>query len=132
VDGRVDEACRALKGRNPHLTVYRLADLRRRYHYEAGPRMAPLVAVAEEGWLPTTHARRRHGRQPKGMHGYGPEAPGMRALFIANGPSFRRSVVVPPFENVHLYSLMAALLGLHRAPGDGALDSVPPMLVETR
>ena len=94
--------------------------------------MAPLVAVAEEGWLPTTHARRRDGRLPKGMHGYDPGAPTMRALFLAGGPSFRRGAVVPSFENVHLYPLMAALLGLRPAPGDGTLDSIPPMLAEGR
>lgn len=93
--------------------------------------MAPLVAVADEGWLVTTHARRRDGRLPRGMHGYDPEAPGMRALFIARGPSFRRGAVVPPFGNVHLYALMTRLLGLRPAPGDGSLDSVPSMLVET-
>jgi len=132
MDGRVDEAYRSLKGRNPHFAVYRLADLPPRYHYEAGPRMAPVVALAEDGWLPTTHARRRHGRLPKGMHGYDPEAPSMRALFLARGPSFRHGAVVPPFENVHLYALMTALLGLRPAPGDGTLDSIPPMLVEAR
>ena len=46
------------------------------------------------------------------MHGYDPDLPSMRALFLARGPSFRRGAVVPGFENVHLYPLLAALLGV--------------------
>jgi len=54
----------------------------------------------------------------------------MRALFLARGPSFPRSAVVADFENVHLYPLIAALLGIEPAPVDGRLDSLPPVLVE--
>ena len=64
------------------------------------------------------------------MHGYDPDLPSMRALFLARGPSFRGGAVVPGFENVHLYPLLAALLGVEPAPVDGRLDSLPQLLVE--
>jgi hypothetical protein len=54
----------------------------------------------------------------------------MRALFLARGPSFPRGAVVAGFENVHLYPLIAALLGIEPARVDGRLDSLPPLLVE--
>jgi predicted AlkP superfamily pyrophosphatase or phosphodiesterase len=134
VDGEVEGLYRRLAGRHPHLTVYRGADLPARYHDDASPRIAPLIAVADEGWLVTTHGRAAQwgARPPRGMHGYDPGLRSMRAAFLARGPSFRRGVVVAPFENVHLYALMAVLLGLEPAPNDGTLDSLPPMLVGKR
>jgi predicted AlkP superfamily pyrophosphatase or phosphodiesterase len=124
-DGDVERVYRALAGRNPHLTVYHRADLPARFHYDSTPRLAPIVALADEGWLVTTHARARTAPPPRGMHGYDPELPSMRALFLARGPSFRPGLVVPAFENVHLYPLLAALLGVRPAPADGRLDSLP-------
>jgi predicted AlkP superfamily pyrophosphatase or phosphodiesterase len=63
------------------------------------------------------------------MHGYDPDLPSMQALFLARGPSFRRGAVVPGFENVHVYPLLAELLGVRPAPSDGRLDSLPRLLV---
>jgi hypothetical protein len=37
---------------------------------------------------------------------------------------------VPPFRNIHVYPLLAAVLGLNPVPTDGSLDSVRAMLVE--
>ena len=54
----------------------------------------------------------------------------MRAIFLARGPSFPSGAVVPGFENVHLYPLLAALLGVEPAPVDGRLDSLPQLLAE--
>ena len=65
------------------------------------------------------------------MHGYDPGVPSVRAIFLARGPSFRRGAVVPAFENVHLYPLLAELLGVRPAPSDGRLDSLPQLLVES-
>jgi hypothetical protein len=43
----------------------------------------------------------------------------MGATFIARGPAFRHGVVIPPFENVEVYNLLCAVLGLKPAPNDG-------------
>jgi predicted AlkP superfamily pyrophosphatase or phosphodiesterase len=127
--GSVDSVYRALAGRNPHLAVYRRADLPARFHFDSTPRIAPIVALAAEGWLVTTHERARTSKPPRGMHGYDPDLPSMQALFLARGPSFRRGAVVPGFENVHVYPLLAELLGVRPAPSDGRLDSLPRLLV---
>lgn len=128
--GSADSVYRALAGRNPGLTVYRRADLPPRFHFDSTPRIAPVVALAAEGWLVTTHERASASPPPRGMHGYDPALPSMQALFLARGPSFRRGVTVPGFENVHLYPLLAGLLGIAPAPSDGRLDSLPRLLVE--
>ena len=129
--GSADGVYRALAGRDPRLTVYRRADLPARFHFDSTPRIAPIVAMVAEGWLVTTRERAGTSRAPRGMHGYDPDLPSMRALFLARGPSFRRGAVVPDFENVHLYPLLAELLGVQPAPSDGRLDSLPQLLVES-
>ena len=125
--GLVDSVYRAL-GRAPHLAVYRAADLPERYRLE-GPRVAPVVAVAEEGW---TIARRTPGEPaPRiilGNHGYDDRLPSMRGIFVARGPAFRQGARVPPFRNVHLYALFAEVLALEPVATDGALDSVRAVL----
>jgi hypothetical protein len=44
----------------------------------------------------------------------------MRALFIAHGRAFERGKVVEPFENIHVYNIMARILGLTPAKNDGS------------
>jgi hypothetical protein len=43
----------------------------------------------------------------------------MWATFIADGPAFRHGTVLPPFENIQVYNLLCAVLGLRPAPNDG-------------
>ena len=44
----------------------------------------------------------------------------MAALFIARGPAFRPGVRGPAFDNVDVHPLLAKLLGLKVANGDGS------------
>ena len=39
--------------------------------------------------------------------------------FIAAGPRIRSGVKVRPFENIHVYEFMCAVLGLRPATNDG-------------
>jgi ectonucleotide pyrophosphatase/phosphodiesterase family member 5 len=52
----------------------------------------------------------------------------MRALFLARGPAFAHGTVVPPFQNIHVYDLVAHILRLTPAPNDGSLDSIKAVL----
>jgi predicted AlkP superfamily pyrophosphatase or phosphodiesterase len=128
--GSADAIYRELAGRDPRLTVYRRSELPARFHFDSTPRIAPIVALAAEGSLVTTRDEARTARPPRGMHGYDPNLSSVRAIFLARGPSFRSGAVVPGFENVHLYPLLAALLDVEPAPVDGRLDSLPQLLVE--
>jgi predicted AlkP superfamily pyrophosphatase or phosphodiesterase len=128
--GLGDSVYRGLK-RALHLAVYRRAELPARFHLE-GPRVAPIVAIADEGW--TIARRTPENEQPRiilGNHGFDDALPTMRAIFIAHGPAFRRGVTVPPFRNIHVYPLLAKVLGIAPAPNDGSLDSVRALLAES-
>jgi len=114
----------------PHVRLYRSDRAPAAWRYPPGPRVPPIVGVAEDGWLMTTRARlaRRGNRFTGGEHGFDPASPGMRALFVASGPAFRRGAVVEPFSNIHVYELMCRLLGVRPAPNDGSLDSTRAVL----
>lgn len=125
--GKDAEVHARLRRASPHLQVFRKAEVPARFRFNSNPRITPLVLIADEGWSIISRARAGSWRGGGG-HGWDHEAPSMRALFIAAGPAFREGAVVEPFQNVHVYELMARILGLTPAPNDGNLDSVRVML----
>jgi predicted AlkP superfamily pyrophosphatase or phosphodiesterase len=129
-EGLEDSVYRWLK-RARHLEVYRRAELPARFHLRGSPRVPPILAIAREGW---TIARRgaAGGGSPValGNHGFDDSLSTMRGVFIAHGPAFRRGVTVPPFRNIHVYPLLAEVLGVAPAPSDGSLDSVRALLAD--
>jgi predicted AlkP superfamily pyrophosphatase or phosphodiesterase len=128
--GRTEYVMRALRGAHPHLQVYRKGELPARLHYNSGAHVTPVVAIADEGWSIVRRATigQYVAGRTYGAHGYDNALPSMGALFVAAGPSFRQGVIVPPFANVHVYSLLAALLHVQPAVTDGSVDSVRAML----
>jgi hypothetical protein len=48
----------------------------------------------------------------KGKHGFDPARKEMMAAFFAWGPAFKSGVRVKAFDNVHVYPLVAKILGL--------------------
>jgi predicted AlkP superfamily pyrophosphatase or phosphodiesterase len=120
----------ALKNVNPHLAIYRKADVPARFNFNSGSRITPIVGIADEGWSITSHPRASKV-EPwliGGAHGYDNQLQSMGALFVASGPAFRSGLVVPPFQNIHVYSLVAEILKLKPAKTDGSLDSVRVLL----
>jgi predicted AlkP superfamily pyrophosphatase or phosphodiesterase len=122
----VDEAYRALKDKHPSLAVYKREDVPAALRFSANPRIPPVVGIAADGWTITSRAQstewQQTGRRMGGQHGFDPRLRSMHGLFIANGPQFRSGVTVPAFENVHLYAMMARVLGLTPAPNDGRAE----------
>jgi predicted AlkP superfamily pyrophosphatase or phosphodiesterase len=114
---------RALHGRHPALKVYRKQEMPPELHFSAHPRIAPVLGLADDGWVITTRDRfaqqQAQGRVQAGDHGYPPSVRSMHGLFIAAGPALRRGIVVPAFDNIHLYEFMCRILGLKPAKNDG-------------
>ena len=125
----VAQLYRRLSRAHPRLTIYRKSEVPAAYHYGNHPRIPPIIGTLSDGWTATTRreaAEREH--VSLGEHGYPPERESMRAIFLADGPAFRDGVVVEPFQNIHIYALLAHVIGLKPAPNDGGLDSVRVML----
>ena len=121
--GEVEAALRAVA---THFAVYRRGEVPARFHYDDNPRIPPLLALADEGWHFTL--RSRAGSAPLGEHGYDPALPSMGALFVAAGPSFRRGVVLPAFENLEVYPLLCRALGIEPRAGDWTAAALPAAL----
>lgn len=60
-----------------------------------------------------------------GEHGYDNHLSDMGASFYAWGPAFKKGLVIPAFENVNVYPLIARILGLSLPEG---LDGKPEVL----
>ena len=97
-----------------------------------------LFLTADEGWVLTNAQRfadmERRGMlaHPRGGHGYDNQLPSMRAIFIAHGEAVKKGKVVDAFENVQVYNMMCAILGLKPAPNDGNMEAARAVLKETR
>lgn len=126
--GKLEAVYATLQGAHPHLQVYRKAEVPAHLQYGTHPRIPDLVLIADDGWSITSALVGSSWPAVGGNHGYDNTLASMRALFLAAGPAFREGVVVPPFQNIHVYELMAKILGLTPAPNDGSLDSVRAML----
>ena len=68
------------------------------------------------------------GNAPGGTHGYDARVKSMQGLFVASGPRFRSGLVVKPFENIHIYELMCAVLEVTPAKNDGDPAATRDML----
>ncbi len=129
--GHEAEAEARLLGRHPHYSCWRKDALPERWHYGTHPRIPPIVCLMDEGWdalYPGWQAKRRPG--DRGSHGFDPALPSMRATFVAHGPAFRAGTVLPAFDNVDVYPLLAHLLRLPPAANDGDLAPLRPALRE--
>lgn len=123
---KVETIYEKLRNFNTHISVYKKSEIPARFHYRNHRRIAPLVLITDDGWTITRSGgqsawrTRDHG----GNHGFDNQLESMRATFIAHGPAFKSGVLVEPFENIHLYSLMTHVLGLRPARNDGNLAEV--------
>lgn len=112
-----------------HMQCWRKQDIPKRFHYGANARVPQIICLAQDGWNITTHAdEANRDFTEQGEHGYDNADPAMRAIFIAEGPAFRRGYVAPPFRNVDVYPLLAHLLGISPKRNDGDYADIRGML----
>lgn len=97
-------------------------------YLEAGnhPRLHDVTVLADNGYsIYWSYSIPRM----RGTHGFDNTNPDMHAIFFAKGPAFREDAYVKkPFQNIHLYSLMAEILKLEPAQTDGSRDSILDLL----
>lgn len=59
-----------------------------------------------------------------GNHGWDNLNSEMQAMFVAQGPSFKKGTTVRPFFNIDLYNLMCAMVNVDPAPNNGTWVSL--------
>lgn len=127
--GKTAEVERALLVPHPHMQCWRKSQVPARLHYGTNRRIPALLCLAVDGGTITSHGyENSDGHFSAGEHGYDNDDPKMRALFIAHGPDFKRGLVVPEFDNVDVYPLLAHLLGIQPQRNDGDYATVAGML----
>jgi predicted AlkP superfamily pyrophosphatase or phosphodiesterase len=120
----------ALVGRSEHGQCWRKADMPARFDYSAHRRIPAIVCLADIGWRYRSTQLQQYATPALGGHGWDPEAPEMAAVFIANGPAFRRGVTLPTFENVSVYPLLTRLIGIQPEANQGNIADVLPALAQ--
>ncbi len=102
----------ALKNEAKDYQVYLASGVPAKWHYshkdDTYNRIGDIILVPNHPKVFTL------GKWPAqlGQHGYDPALPEMRATFYAWGPAFKQHQQIPGFENVHVYPLVAQILGL--------------------
>lgn len=109
----------------PHMTCWRKRKIPGRFHYGRNKRVPAIICLSETGWYTTTAAAKakpgKWDNKDGGAHGFDPYDPRMRAVFVAHGPSFKPGVVLPVFDNVDVYSVLAKITGVKPEKSDGSL-----------
>lgn len=130
--GRTAAAEQSLLGRHERFACWRKGELPTRWHYGTHARIPAIVCQMDEGWdaRPRATLARRKPTGTRGAHGYDPALPSMHSLFIAHGPAFRARTVLPAFDSVDVYPLLARLVGITPAANDGDAATLAPALAE--
>jgi alkaline phosphatase D len=122
-------AYKSLLGASDAFKVYRRAKMPKNLHFDSNPREGDPVIVPTGPFNIVAHLPGNLMVPNRGGHGYDPGTmPSMKAIFYAAGPDIRAGEEVAPFENIHLYPLIAEILGLKIGPIDGQLSVLQQVL----
>jgi predicted AlkP superfamily pyrophosphatase or phosphodiesterase len=125
----VDSAYISLK-KATHLQVWKPSEVPAYLNYGTNPRVGNIIVVADSAWAVSVQKPKK--AYTGGTHGYDIHNTDMHAIFYAAGPAFKENYVQPSFQNIHIYPLLAYLLGIKPAPTDGDLNQVITMLKPIR
>lgn len=98
------------------------------------PRSGDILVIANPGKYIVTGEKQDHLQDSNkggtfGVHGYDPaKVKDMQGIFYARGPRVKRGKKIAPFENIHVYPLIALMLALDLPPIDGKADVLRPIL----
>jgi predicted AlkP superfamily pyrophosphatase or phosphodiesterase len=131
-EGDAQKAYQSLLGVSDKFKVYRRAQVPEYLHFSSNPREGDPVVVPTGPYSVVAHDPNADGGSrmpPRGGHGFDPrQMPSMKAIFYAAGTDIRPGVTVAPFENIDVYPLIVAILGLRSGPIDGKLDPLQGIL----
>ncbi len=108
------------------IKVWRPSEVPAYLHYGSNPRDGEIIVVADSAWSVTLNHPKNEFTG--GTHGYDTRNTDIHAIFYAAGPAFKKGFVQPSFQNIHIYVLLAHLLGIIPAKTDGDIQQVIEML----
>ncbi|MEO5890251.1 MAG: ectonucleotide pyrophosphatase/phosphodiesterase [Ferruginibacter sp.] len=117
-------AYKQLKKKENGFSIYLKKDMPARFHYgikdDLADREGEIIMIPH--W-PRMFSFSKIKSNP-GAHGFDPAIPDMHATFYCWGPAFKKHLVIPSFENIHIYPVMTKILGLkydHKIDGTGVI-----------
>ena len=115
---------------SPRFVVYRQSQVPPHYRFSGDSRMGDPVVIPTGPYLIRARAPEEESEpRPTGDHVFDPHrVPTMRTVFYAVGPAIRPGIRLGPFENVHVYPLIARILGLPTGAIDGDIRVLEPIL----
>lgn len=113
-----------------NLKVYKKAAVPNYLNFNKGDRIGDLVLITEPPYNIIYTEKEITEVKPGGTHGYDPYAvKEMGAIFYIEGPKIKKNHVLSPIENIHIYPLVAHLLGLQLITSvDGRLEVTESVL----
>jgi predicted AlkP superfamily pyrophosphatase or phosphodiesterase len=120
-----DSVYDVLKKNEKNYTVLKKEDYPARWYYNNSDRVGDLMVLAKPHHYIREGSRERFLKSPKigskeGAHGYDPaEVTDVRGIFYAQGPNIKSAITLEPFRNIHVYPLVAKILGLPLPVIDG-------------
>ncbi len=106
----LDQAYEILKSQETekHYKVYWRGETPTHLNFRKNARAGEIIVIMDAPYIIND------SRTPNiGEHGYDPSVtPEMGAIFYAWGPQIKIGMTIAPFENVHIYPLIAQMLGL--------------------
>lgn len=111
------DSCFDILSNDDRLDVYWKDKCPDDFHYQNDSRIGDLVIVPKPGFQISERTDLVSGNS---THGYDPSATSdMNGIFYADGSFFRANHEIDAFENIHIYPLMAHILGLKIDAIDG-------------
>ncbi|SMD43648.1 Predicted pyrophosphatase or phosphodiesterase, AlkP superfamily [Aquiflexum balticum DSM 16537] len=136
----MEEVYQELKKSENHFKVVKVAD--REYYKNIEKyknRFGDLIIIPDLGhYLTTSNGMVSYQNRSAmfktdvfGEHGFSQEYKDMHGIFFANGPMVKEGMTILPFENIHVFPLLANILGLPIPDDiDGKLEILEPILKE--
>jgi predicted AlkP superfamily pyrophosphatase or phosphodiesterase len=101
-----------LKKKENFFTVYLREEVPAQWHYsKADDRFNRIGDIFVVPQYPKVLSG-NNSRISPGAHGFDPAMKNMHASFYAWGPQIKEGMIIPSFENIHVYPLICRLLGL--------------------
>lgn len=123
-EGYLDQVYESLQ-KVENLQVWKHGEAPAHLHHGTHIRTHDITILADDGW--SIYWSWAKG-DANGTHGYDIRNTDVNAIFYAIGPDFKSNYVKKPFQNIHIYPLLAHLLQLQPAKVDGNLDSIRDIL----
>ena len=122
-----DDIVRRLSVGADHFKVYKKSELPKHLNYGTHDRIGDVMIILEPGHYISSESRIERAietQSTRGEHGFDPySTENIGAIFYANGPNFKKGLQIDKFENIHVYPLVAEILGIRNYPKvDGKLN----------